>query len=724
VLEFFHSLLFRCSLRLCVSAVKILLFLTTCIAATALHAAELKPVFPPSPRLATTAAELAADEQRPDFAVRKAAAIAAGEKLLAEPPALPEGFGSWTFYYACPDDGTDLRALSPAEHECPKCKKRYADERTVAAYRCRLHYALDHAALRLAWGYAHTKDERFAAGVRRILLHLADAYKNYPARQDRWGRTGWFAPLGARRYVQSLDEAVGVIELAKAYDLTRTAKCWQAGEAQHVEDDFFRLTAETLLWFNQGINNHQSWYDAGLMAIGSVLADAALVEKVVTMRGGFRDQLAKSFGDDGLWYEGTMAYQNYALQALVQTVDAGRKLGLALHEEPRFKLLLDSSLKVAYPDGTYPAINDSDPASFRSFSWSYEWAWRMYGDPRYAQAAAWGDPKKLAELLGPNAKPISPLETKTVDLPNIGLVILRAGPDAPDQAANQACVFLDYGPHGGGHGHYDKLGITLFAGGREWLLDPGRLSYSHKEYKTWVKHTAAHNTVVVDERDQRATTGKLLWLTVDDAGTTCAAECRTAYSGIVLRRHLHLTPKMLVDVFDVVVEPGASDKPKRQFDWFVHAQADALEPASPIDTAAASDPIAKPLGRGPGYEHLTALQTWKPAPSTSWNFVAGAKKLRMWTLGDAAEELFTARGIGYSIDQRTPTLVRRRRDAERARFITVYDLTEAGDYMTGVEALSAEKAAGEEPPAVVVHTSGGKQTVRFAAPPAIAPPKP
>lgn len=684
-------------------------------AAVSTRAAELKPIFPPPPRLATTAGELAADEERPDFSARKSAAIAAGEKLLAEPPPLPEGFGSWTFYYACPDDGTDLRALSPAEHACPKCKQRYGDERTVAAYRCRLHYALDRAALTLAWGYAYTNEERFAAGVRRILLHLAEAYKNYPARQDRWGRTGWFAPLGGRRYVQSLDEAVGVIDLAKAYDLTRGAKCWQVGETKRVEDDFFRLTAETLLWFNQGINNHQSWYDAGLMAIGSVLADGPLVEKVVSMPGGFRDQLARSFGDDGLWYEGTMAYQNYALQALVQTVDAGRRLGLPLHEDPRFKLLLDSSLKVAYPDGTYPAINDSDPASFRNFTWSYDWAWRTYGDPRYAQAAAWGDPKKLTELLGPKAKPQSPLETKTLDLPNVGLAILRAGKEA-----EQACVFLDYGPHGGGHGHYDKLSITLFAGGREWLLDPGRLSYSHKEYKTWVKHTAAHNTVVVDERDQRPTTGKLLWLKVDDAGASCAAECRTAYSGVVLRRHLRLTPKMLVDVYDVAVDEDASDKPKRQFDWFIHAQADALEPSGPLDATAG------PPGRGPGYEHLSSSQTWKPTPSMRWDFIAGGKTLRMWCLGDEAEEVFTARGIGYSIDQKTPTVLRRRRDVKRARFTTVYDLTGAGEYVTGVETLPAAKNGADEPPAVVVHavvvhTVAGPQAVRFVAPPAAAP---
>jgi hypothetical protein len=659
-----------------------------------------QPIFPAPPRLATTPAELEAERKSPGFASKQAAVVKAAEALIAEPPQLPEGPGSWTFYYACADDGTDLRPVSLAEHECPKCKKRYSDERTVAAYRCRLHYRLENTALQLAWGYAYSNDERFSAGVRRILLHLADAYKEYPARVDRWGRSGWFAPLGGRRYVQSLDEAVGIIDLAKAYDLTRAAKCWTPAEAKHVEEDFFRATAETLLWFNQGINNHQTWYDAGLMAIASVLADAALVDKVLTMRGGFHDQLERSFGDDGLWYEGSMAYQNYALQALVQTVDAGRKLGLPLHESPRFKLLLDSSLRVAYPDGTYPAINDSDPGSFRSFQWSYEWAWRTYGDARYAQAAAWGDSKKLATLLGPNAKSELPLETNSIDLPDVGLSILRAGKDA-----EQACVFLDYGEHGGGHGHNDKLNITLFAGGREWLLDPGRLSYSHKEYKTWVKHTVAHNTVVVDERDQRPTAGKLLWMKVDDQGTSCAAECRTAYSGVVLRRSLRLTSKLLVDLYDVEAE-----KP-RQIDWFVHANCATVEPAAAKDTPAVVARPAVSLGRGVGYEHLSAARSWPNGVASTWEFAVADRKLRMWCSGDGTDELFTAAGIGYSVDQRTPTVLRRRLDAKQARFVTVYDLTPRGDYVTGIEPIAAT-----DPTTIVVRTSDGPKTIRLTDP--------
>ena|SRR5688500_11771620 len=97
------------------------------------EAAPRRPTFPPPPRLATTTEELAALKAAPDFVAKRDAAVAAAEALVATPPVLPDGFGSWIFYYACPDDGTSLTALSPTEHQCPNCKKTYGDERTVAA---------------------------------------------------------------------------------------------------------------------------------------------------------------------------------------------------------------------------------------------------------------------------------------------------------------------------------------------------------------------------------------------------------------------------------------------------------------------------------------------------------------------------------------------------------------------------------------------------------------
>ena len=59
-----------------------------------------------------------------------------------------------------------------------------------------------------------------------------------------------------------------------------------------------RLVARYPALFNQDINNHQTWYNAGLMAIGSVLGDAKLVDKVLHMRGGYYFQLEHSLGDE------------------------------------------------------------------------------------------------------------------------------------------------------------------------------------------------------------------------------------------------------------------------------------------------------------------------------------------------------------------------------------------------------------------------------------------
>src|SRR3984957_14272173 len=61
------------------------------------------PSFPPHPRLATTAAELARLKQEP---ARKVQAVREAEALLKDPVTVSEGWGNWVFYYACPDDAS------------------------------------------------------------------------------------------------------------------------------------------------------------------------------------------------------------------------------------------------------------------------------------------------------------------------------------------------------------------------------------------------------------------------------------------------------------------------------------------------------------------------------------------------------------------------------------------------------------------------------------------
>jgi hypothetical protein len=263
--------------------------------------------------------------------------------------------------------------------------------------------------------------------------------------------------------------------------------------------------------------------------------------------------------------------------------------------------------------------------------------------------------------------------------------------------AAAACVFLDYGPHGGGHGHMDKLQLLLYANGREWLLDPGRLNYSQPEYKTWVKETAAHNTVTLGGQSQRATTGKLLWLQKENDFVACAAQSDAAYDGTKLTRRLLLTPLFLVDIFDVEAAQ------ETQIDWFVHSTAASLLPVVPRATTNFLP------GTTNGYQHLIDAQSFTAQSSSQWDFLSDTNKpdalrLRVWLVNDGLETIATTNGIGYTVAEKTPTLMRRR-TAQKTRFIAVYDLSGNGN---GVRDVKAEKNG-----ALQIVTAAGNWRVSF-----------
>jgi hypothetical protein len=69
-----------------------------------------------------------------------------------------------------------------------------------------------------------------------------------------------------------------------------------------------------------------------------------------------------------------------------------------------------------------------------------------------------------------------------------GLAILRRG----DRYASLEC-----GGYAGGHGHPDRLHVTLHAGGRHWLPDPGTGSYVSRDL-FWYRSTLAHNAPRLD----------------------------------------------------------------------------------------------------------------------------------------------------------------------------------------------------------------------------------
>ncbi|MBM4258475.1 MAG: hypothetical protein FJ147_21580 [Deltaproteobacteria bacterium] len=62
------------------------------------------------------------------------------------------------------------------------------------------------------------------------------------------------------------------------------------------------------------------------------------------------------------------------------------------------------------------------------------------------------------------------------------------------------------------HGHADALSFTLRAFGQHIFVDPGTYDYfRYPDWRDYFRSTCAHNTLMVDARDQSEMLGPFLW---------------------------------------------------------------------------------------------------------------------------------------------------------------------------------------------------------------------
>ena len=82
--------------------------------------------------------------------------------------------------------------------------------------------------------------------------------------------------------------------------------------------------------------------------------------------------------------------------------------------------------------------------------------------------------------------------------------------------STKAKIIFDCGPLGLGsiaaHGHADLLSFILSAYDRSYFIDTGSYTYTaNNPYRNYFRSTAAHNTVVIDGKNQSEMGGAFLW---------------------------------------------------------------------------------------------------------------------------------------------------------------------------------------------------------------------
>jgi hypothetical protein len=107
--------------------------------------------------------------------------------------------------------------------------------------------------------------------------------------------------------------------------------------------------------------------------------------------------------------------------------------------------------------------------------------------------------------------------------PETGLYLLQSGHAGE---ADRISVTMDCGELGLGsiaaHGHADALSVTLRVGGHDILVDPGTYDYfTYRPYRDYFRSTRAHNTIMVDDREQSEPLGLFLWGSRAKARCTC-----------------------------------------------------------------------------------------------------------------------------------------------------------------------------------------------------------
>ncbi|NUR55582.1 MAG: alginate lyase family protein [Acidobacteria bacterium] len=333
----------------------------------------------------------------------------------------------------------------------------------------KFYYALD-----LAHAYCATDDRRFLDTWQRLLGGWAADVPADFGPTDAIGRRlqNWIYSWNALASSLAFPGLPRVVEDTIVGSMMRQAQYLRA-----------HLTPE---------RNHRTLELYALLVVGLSFSTQELFEELATFAWTeLQRNLLTDVRTDGVQREHSTHYHMVALRSFVAARENARRFGLPLPPayDERLSAAVDFAMFCQRPDGTIPAVSDSDSGDYRE---CLALAASLLGRSDVAYVAS-------------NAAHGTPPPRDCADFPVSGYYIQRsAWYDLIDRPQQHRHLIFDCGAIGdGGHGHYDLLSIDVWAG-RPLIVDPGRYTYAEMEpnWRHWFKGTPAHNTVTIDGLDQ------------------------------------------------------------------------------------------------------------------------------------------------------------------------------------------------------------------------------
>ncbi len=622
----------------------------------------------------------------------------------------------------CTDDGSRLSfdPLSPQHHTCGTCGRVYQGERHHRAWIWRYHIWLTERAIQLALLDTLGLFEGAAAHARHILTSYAERYRTYPNRDNVLGPT--------RLFFSTYLESIWLAQVVIAASLVEQASgggdldgAWRESVREMVEE-----SAAIIASFDEGWSNRQVWNNTALVAAGRWLGVRALVQEAVEGNHGLIAQLERAVSEEGRWHEGEN-YHFFALRGFALAAELLRTEGIDLYQRKtsgdRLARMYSSPLAVVLPDLTLPARGDSPYGVSLlqpRFAELWEQGLNRTGDDRLEsilcaiyRAEAPNAPdvglEEIAEVeqnrpasrvsrrqLGWRA--LSWMRARHPDADEAGWQTRSALVAPPGPAVlrpSQNCyVALEGGGTGFGHGHPDRLHLTLYWD-VPWFADLGTGSYVSPSL-FWYRSALAHNAPLKANDGQHR--GAHAWCSsfaLSDRWGWCRATAADLFGvGTLARRAVIVGSEYVLDVVDVTApEDVIVDLPLHPLGSLTMDGGASVTNGSEATVSAAGGYNAvggmTELSRHP--ERLTAAR--------------GDETLEIHLAPRDAESIFVGRGLG------PPTL-----DFGESEALTFYVRRASGSgrwvqvYTTSPASVEKVEVAGEE---VRVICGGVAQTFRL-----------
>lgn len=435
----------------------------------------------------------------------------------------------------------------------------------------------------------------------------------------------------ARMLAQSLDEAVSVLSLLEAAD---ALDGYASGARKAAwRDGLFRPIAANLPTYGYGpLNNINLWCAVALAAIGMHLNDQALLDAGLAGPKGISAVLAEGVSRDGIWAEGSFAYNNYVLLALARFFDlaALNKRGdLVAQYVPDTQRMLLAPLLFRFDDGTLPTPSDTRnkvaPVDTSTHLALYRHVPSSFGIQQAAATRSWATLLDTPPALA--AKPALP-PTRTVDANDVRMLLLRQG---------SWQLFVHYGQKMPNHAQEEAMTYELVDGTTSITRDAGTAtSYSAPQHLYYFSKGVGNNVPLVDGQGQQQ------WapgaVTQFDAAAGTFAVTHAGYrSGVDASRSYRLSSSGYSETTRIVVQ-GTRPAPRRL--GVIFNTACTLTVSDP--RAGAARTAAAPFADA-GYGFWSGTQSHKPT-ATTWvaQLGCGGKRYELAITGPAGQIAYRA----------------------------------------------------------------------------------